>query len=207
MIIFSLIFGDLKIMLLKYIHELSFYIRFLSLFSKIISHHDRFNEIHICLKNYNWLSNSRKRSFNDRLIPLSGRLSGNKSIWATNPNTKICFPWQQDTLYDNTNLIWGFNPICPILFTSYINRYIRLALKTWLTFSLFREKNSRHLKRDITSLSLYSNVSLSEHDEHLRLMASQPHSQANIEKAILFQLNLNWIQLEKEMYHNWEFVE
>lgn len=118
-----------------------------------------------------------------------------------------CFPWQQDTLYDNTNLIWGFNPICPILFTSYINRYIRLALKTWLTFSLFREKNSRHLKRDITSLSLYSNVSLSEHDEHLRLMASQPHSQANIEKAILFQLNLNWIQLEKEMYHNWEFVE
>lgn len=186
LIIFNVIFGDLKIMLLKYIHELSFYIRFLSLFSKIISHHDRFNEIHICLKNYNWLSNSRKRSFNDRLIPLSGRLSGNKSIWATNPNTKICFPWQQDTLYDNTNKIWAFNPICPILFTSYIYRYIRLALKHGWPF-LFSEKKIP----DITSLSLYSNVSLSKHDEHLRLMASQPHSQANIEIAILFQLHLN----------------
>lgn len=45
-LIYSLIFGDLKIMLLQYIREFLFHIRLLSLFSKIISHHDRFSEIH-----------------------------------------------------------------------------------------------------------------------------------------------------------------
>lgn len=49
----SLNFGNLKIMLLIYICDfLKFYIRSLSLFSKIISHHDIFSEIRFCLKNY-----------------------------------------------------------------------------------------------------------------------------------------------------------